>query len=62
MGALARPESRGAHWRADHQDRRDEEWLEHTLITWGAGDPSLATRPALLASESLSFEPEERSY
>jgi succinate dehydrogenase / fumarate reductase flavoprotein subunit len=62
MGAQARPESRGAHWRADHQERRDEEWLEHTLITWGAGDPSLTTRPALLASESLSFEPEERSY
>ena len=62
MGALARRESRGAHWRADHQDRRDEEWLKHSLVTWRDGDPRLATRPALLESPSVSYEPEERSY
>jgi succinate dehydrogenase / fumarate reductase flavoprotein subunit len=62
MGALARRESRGAHWRAGYQERRDEEWLRHTLVTWRDGDPDLSTRPALLESDSLSYEPEERSY
>ncbi|MFW6384346.1 MAG: FAD-binding protein [Halodesulfurarchaeum sp.] len=62
MGALARRESRGAHWRAGYQERRDAEWLRHTLATWRAGDPTLATRPALLESESVTYEPEERSY
>jgi len=62
MGALARPESRGAHWRAEHQSRRDEEWLKHTIVNWRAGDPELATRGTLLESESVSYQPEERSY
>ncbi|MGM0370881.1 MAG: FAD-binding protein [Halobacteriota archaeon] len=62
MGALARPESRGAHWRAEHQTRRDEEWLRHTLVNWRDGDPELYYRPAILESESVTYEPEERSY
>ncbi len=62
MGALARPESRGAHWRAEYQERRDEEWLQHTLINWADGTPTLWYRDALLESESVTYEPEERSY
>ncbi|MEX0762282.1 MAG: FAD-dependent oxidoreductase [Dehalococcoidia bacterium] len=31
-GALARKESRGAHFRTDLEDRDDENWLKHTLV------------------------------
>ena len=31
-GALARKESRGAHFRTDIVDRDDENWLKHTLV------------------------------
>ena len=31
LGALAREESRGAHYRTDHLERDDENWLKHTL-------------------------------
>jgi succinate dehydrogenase / fumarate reductase flavoprotein subunit len=62
MGALARPESRGAHWRAEHQERRDQEWLKHTVVNWRDGDPELWYRPVLLEGETVAYEPEERSY
>ncbi|MFB6110710.1 MAG: FAD-binding protein [Halodesulfurarchaeum sp.] len=62
MGALAREESRGAHWRAEYQERRDEEWLSHTLVNWNDGDPELWYRPVQLAGDSVAYEPEERSY
>jgi succinate dehydrogenase / fumarate reductase flavoprotein subunit len=31
-GALARKESRGAHYRTDMTERDDENWLKHTLV------------------------------
>jgi fumarate reductase flavoprotein subunit len=33
-GALARTESRGAHFREDHPRRDDAHWLKRTLATW----------------------------
>ncbi|MFB6270723.1 MAG: succinate dehydrogenase, partial [Halobacterium sp.] len=62
MGALAREEFRGAHWRKEHQQRKDDEYLKHTLVSWNDGDPELWYRPVLLEGEEGAYEPKERSY
>jgi succinate dehydrogenase / fumarate reductase flavoprotein subunit len=62
LGALAREESRGAHWRAEHQEREDEHWLRHTLVSWNGGDPHLWHKPVILEGEDKRYEPTERSY
>ncbi len=61
MGAIARTEFRGAHWRAEHQERRDDEWLKHTYVSWDDGSPSLWFKPVLLEAEK-TYEPKVRSY
>jgi succinate dehydrogenase / fumarate reductase flavoprotein subunit len=62
LGALARTEFRGAHWRAEHQERKDDEWLKHTFISWNDGRPGLWYKPVILEGELQSYEPKERSY
>ncbi|WP_135363039.1 FAD-binding protein [Halosimplex halophilum] len=61
VGALAREEFRGAHWREQYQERRDDEWLKHTMLAWSDGNPELYYKPVLLEGEK-EYEPKERSY
>jgi len=47
--ALAREESRGAHFRADFPERDDDGWLRAVVVAVGAnGEPELTTRPVEL--------------
>jgi len=62
VGALAREEFRGAHWRKEHQERRDDEWLKHTMVSWSDGSPELWYKPVVLEGEEGAYEPKERSY
>ncbi|WP_121822318.1 FAD-binding protein [Halostella salina] len=62
LGALARDEFRGAHWRQEYQERRDDEWLKHTLLRWNDGDPELFYKPVILEGENKTYEPKVRSY
>ena len=59
-GALARAESRGAHWRDDYPTRDDANWLKHTLA---ARDPDTGTIHLSYKPVNLKhFEPKERKY
>jgi succinate dehydrogenase / fumarate reductase flavoprotein subunit len=62
LGALARDEFRGAHWREAHQERKDEKWLKHTMISWNDGQPKLYYKPVILEGEEKTYEPKVRSY
>ena len=62
VGALARDEFRGAHWRKEHQERKDGEWLKHTMVSWSDGSPEIWYKPAVLEGEEKTYEPKERSY
>ncbi|KPL28697.1 MAG: fumarate reductase [Acidithiobacillales bacterium SM1_46] len=42
-GALARSESRGAHYREDFPRRNDAEWLKRTLASWSNESDTLPT-------------------
>jgi fumarate reductase flavoprotein subunit len=42
-GALARTESRGAHYRNDFPHRNDAEWLKRTIATWKSESDTLPT-------------------
>jgi len=60
LGALARTESRGAHFRTDHNTRDDVNWLKHTLAHYqpDAPGPRLGFKPVTLGP----FELQERKY
>ena len=60
LGALARTESRGAHYRTDYPQRNDAEWLSRTLARWQPGEPSpeLSYEPVGL----LDLPPGHRGY
>jgi succinate dehydrogenase / fumarate reductase flavoprotein subunit len=56
--ALAREESRGAHFRRDFSTRDDVKWLKHTLATEDNGRPGLDYRPVTITH----WKPVERKY
>jgi succinate dehydrogenase / fumarate reductase, flavoprotein subunit len=62
-GALARRESRGAHYRLDYQKRDDLNWLKHTLAYKGAKthDVRLEYKDVVLIDDPI-FKPKERKY
>ncbi|HLL78269.1 MAG TPA: succinate dehydrogenase flavoprotein subunit [Ktedonobacteraceae bacterium] len=62
-GALARTESRGAHYRLDHEQRDDVHWLKHTLAYKGtkAHDVRLDYKPVEMVDDPI-FKPKERKY
>jgi succinate dehydrogenase / fumarate reductase flavoprotein subunit len=62
VSALAREEFRGAHWRKEHRERKDDGWLRHTMLSWNGGEPELWYRPVELEGENKTYEPKVRSY
>lgn len=57
-GALARDESRGAHYRSDFEARDDVNWLAHTLVYKSSGGLEIEKKPVTITE----FEPKERKY
>jgi succinate dehydrogenase / fumarate reductase flavoprotein subunit len=57
-GALAREESRGAHFRCDFPQRDDDKWLMHTLAYSGESGCVLKYKPVTITR----YEPEKRVY
>src|SRR5439155_8368036 len=62
-GALARTESRGAHYRLDYPNRDDANWLKHTLAYKGTKvhDVRLDYKDVILNNDPI-FKPKERKY
>ncbi len=52
LGALARQETRGSHFRLDYPSRNDQEWLKHTLVTWKDGRPQIGYKPVTITKYS----------
>ena len=57
-GALARAESRGAHFRRDYPRRDDKNWLKHTLARFTQYGPKLDYSPVTITE----YQPAERHY
>lgn len=60
-GALARQESRGAHFRSDFPKRDDEKWLKHTLA-WKTEDGVKLDHTKDVVIYMDRYPPQERKY
>ena len=58
VSALARRESRGAHYRTDMPERDDENWLKHTLVYSTPEGPSIDYAPVTMTR----WQPQARIY
>ncbi|MDD5615401.1 MAG: FAD-dependent oxidoreductase [Candidatus Methanoperedens sp.] len=58
IGALAREESRGSHYRLDHRERDDANWLRHTIVAYTPVGPRINYKPVNITM----YEPKEREY
>jgi len=58
VAALHRTESRGAHYRTDHPERNDEEWLKHIDLSLNEAGPEIEYSEVTFTR----WEPEERKY
>ena len=60
LGAQARTESRGAHFRTDYPLRNDEQWLNRTLVRWATdqSEPAFSYEPTGL----IDLPPGHRGY
>jgi succinate dehydrogenase / fumarate reductase flavoprotein subunit len=58
--ALARSESRGAHYRSDFPKRDDENWLKHTMAHKDEVEPKLSYKSVYIDWDR--YPPQERKY